>query len=313
MIPISGKKTAKMVNITRKSNTLRKAIASAILSVSKQETIDAVVQRKVPKGDVFEFARAAGLFGVKKTSDVIPDCHPLPIEFTSITFEINGLDIIISVEVHTIYKTGVEVEAMHGASVTALTMYDMLKPIDKGIEIKNIKLLEKSGGKSDLKHKKFPELKAAVVVCSDSVFDSKAEDYSGKLAISRLEQLGIATLKYEIVPDNIDAIQNVAKELCNSEHQLVIFTGGTGLSPRDVTPEAILPLIERKIDGIMETARRYGQERMPFAMLSRGIAGFIGETLVITLPGSKNGVAESMDALFPQVLHLFSVNKGQKH
>ncbi|RYD72585.1 MAG: cyclic pyranopterin monophosphate synthase MoaC, partial [Sphingobacteriales bacterium] len=188
-----------MVNITKKSNTLRKAIASAALSVSKQETIDAVVNRTVPKGDVFEFARAAGLFAVKKTSDVIPDCHPLPIEYTGITFEINGLEIQIFVEVHTIYKTGVEVEAMHGASVTALTMYDMLKPIDKGIEIRNVKLLEKSGGKSDLKHKKFPELKAAVVVCSDSVFEKRSEDQSGKAVIARLEQFGIDTLKYVIV------------------------------------------------------------------------------------------------------------------
>ncbi|KQR70423.1 bifunctional molybdenum cofactor biosynthesis protein MoaC/MoaB [Pedobacter sp. Leaf176] len=302
-----------MVNITKKSNTLRKAIASATLCVSKQETIDAVVQRKVPKGDVFEFARAAGLFGVKRTSDVIPDCHPLPVEYTSITFEISGLEINILVEVHTIYKTGVEVEAMHGASVTALTMYDMLKPIDKGIEIRNIKLLEKSGGKSDLKNKQFPELKAAVVVCSDSVFEKQSEDYSGKAVISRLEQLGIETLKYDVVPDEIESIKSKALQLSGSEHQLLIFTGGTGLSPRDVTPEAISPLLNRTIDGIMETARRYGQERMPYAMLSRGVAGFIGETLVITLPGSKNGVEETMDALFPQVLHLFKINKGQKH
>lgn len=302
-----------MVNITKKSNTLRKAIASATLCVSKQETIDAVVQRKVPKGDVFEFARAAGLFGVKKTSDVIPDCHPLPVEYTSITFEISGLEINILVEVHTIYKTGVEVEAMHGASVTALTMYDMLKPIDKGIEIRDIKLLEKSGGKSDLKNKQFPELKAAVVVCSDSVFEKQSEDRSGKAVIARLEQFGIETLKYEIVPDEIEAIRNIALQLSGIEHQLLIFTGGTGLSPRDVTPEAVSPLLDRTIDGIMETARRYGQERMPYAMLSRGVAGFIGETLLITLPGSKNGVEETIDALFPQILHLFRINKGQKH
>ncbi|MCZ4225104.1 bifunctional molybdenum cofactor biosynthesis protein MoaC/MoaB [Pedobacter rhodius] len=313
MQAISGKKIVNMVNITKKSSTLRKAIASATLCVSKQETIDAVVQRKVPKGDIFEFARAAGLFGVKRTSDVIPDCHPLPVEYTAITFEINGLEINILVEVHTIYKTGVEVEAMHGASVTALTMYDMLKPIDKGIEIRNIKLLEKSGGKSDLKNKQFPEIKAAVVVCSDSVFEKQSEDRSGKTVIARLAQLGIETLKYDIVPDELSAIKKAATELSGTEHQLLIFTGGTGLSPRDVTPEAILPLLDRPIDGIMETARRYGQERMPYAMLSRGVAGFIGETLVLTFPGSKSGVEETMDALFPQVLHLFKVNKGQKH
>jgi cyclic pyranopterin phosphate synthase len=302
-----------MVNITKKSNTLRIAIATATVKVSKQETIDAIEQRKIPKGDVFEFARAAGLFGVKKTSDVIPDCHPLPIEYTAITYEIVGLTIIITVEVHTIYKTGVEVEAMHGASVTALTMYDMLKPIDKGVEIENIRLLKKSGGKSDLKNARFPEIKAAVVVCSDSIFENKAQDTSGKAIISRLETWGINTDKYEILPDEINIIRDKASELSKSDYQLIIFTGGTGLSPRDVTPEAIAPLIDRNIEGIMETARRYGQERMPYAMLSRGVAGFIGNTLVLTFPGSKSGVEESMDALFPQVLHLFKVIKGEKH
>lgn len=302
-----------MVNITNKSSTLRIAVAMATVSVSKQETIEAIEQRKIPKGDVFEFARAAGFLGVKKTSDLIPDCHPLPIEYTSITYAIEGLDILITVEVHTIYKTGVEVEAMHGASITALTMYDMLKPIDKGVEIRNIKLLKKSGGKSDFQNIKFPEIKAAVVVCSDSVSAGKAQDTSGKAIIAHLEQFGISTITYEIVPDDANIIKNKALMLCGAEHQLLIFTGGTGLSPRDVTPEAISPMIERKIDGIMENARRYGQERMPYAMLSRGVAGFNGDTLILTFPGSKKGVDEYFAALFPQILHLFNVNKGQSH
>ena len=127
-----------MVDITSKSNSLRKAIATAIVSVSKKETIDAVNNRTVPKGDVFEFSRAAGLLAIKKTSDVIPDCHPLPVEYAAITHGLDGLNIIVTVEVHTIYKTGVEVEAMHGAAITALTIYDMLKPLDKGVEISTI-------------------------------------------------------------------------------------------------------------------------------------------------------------------------------
>jgi cyclic pyranopterin phosphate synthase len=302
-----------MVDITKKSNSLRIAIASATITVSKMETIEAVQQRKVPKGDVFEFARAAGLLGVKKTSDLIPDCHPLPVEFTSITYEIQDLNIIVTVEVHTIYKTGVEVEAMHGASITALTMYDMLKPIDKGIEISNIKLLKKSGGKSDFKNKQFPEIKAAVIVCSDSIAAGESQDSSGKSIIANLQTFGIETLTYDVVADDINLIREKAIELCREKHQLVIFTGGTGLSPRDVTPEAIAPLIDRNIEGIMETARNYGQERMPYAMLSRGIAGFVGDTLVLTYPGSKKGAEEYMAALFPQVLHLFGINQGQKH
>ncbi|MGZ5192116.1 MAG: cyclic pyranopterin monophosphate synthase MoaC, partial [Flavisolibacter sp.] len=138
-----------MNNITNKTNSLRKATAQAIVKLSSQDTVEAIINRQVPKGDVFEFSRAAGLLAIKKTSDVIPDCHPLPVEFASITHTIDELEITITVEVHTIYKTGVEVEALHGATITALTMYDMLKPIDKGIEIRNIRLLEKKGGKSD--------------------------------------------------------------------------------------------------------------------------------------------------------------------
>lgn len=139
-----------MVDITHKTSTLRTAVAQAIVQVSSQNTIDAIQNGTVPKGDVFSMSKAAGLLGVKKTPELLPDCHPLPIEFTDIVYEINGLKITVLITVKTIYKTGVEVEAMHGASVVALNMYDMLKPIDKGIEIQNIKLLKKTGGKSDI-------------------------------------------------------------------------------------------------------------------------------------------------------------------
>ena len=297
-----------MVDITHKQNSLRKAIATAIVRVSKQETIDAVKNKTVPKGDVFEFSRAAGLLAIKKTSDVIPDCHPLPVEFAAITYSVEGLQIQIKVEVHTIYKTGVEVEAMHGASVVALVIYDMLKPIDKAIEISTIKLETKSGGKNDLKFDA-GNLKCAVVVCSDTVSKGENEDRSGKKIIERLLQLNIETSDYKIVADDVDAIQSMAKKYVEENFDLVIFTGGTGLSKRDNTPEAIAPLIEKEIPGITETARNYGQQRMPYAMLSRGVAGFIQDTLVLTFPGSVRGVEESIDALFPQVLHVFEVNK----
>ena len=139
-----------MVDITQKKATLRVAVAEALVCLSQQETVRAIEEGRVPKGDVFEMSRAAGLLGIKKTPDLLPDCHPLPIEAAQITYEMDGLDIKVRVQVTTIYKTGVEVEAMHGASVVALNLYDMLKPLDKGIEIRNIRLLEKRGGKSDI-------------------------------------------------------------------------------------------------------------------------------------------------------------------
>ncbi len=302
-----------MVNITHKVNTLRQAIATAIVKVSKQETIDAIQQRKVPKGDVFEFSRAAGLLAIKKTSDVIPDCHPLPVEYAAITHTIEGLNIIVTVEVHTIYKTGVEVEAMHGASVTALTMYDMLKPLDKEIEISTIKLVNKKGGKTDFKDSLTKSLRCAVIVCSDSISAGDKEDRAGKVILQKLKQYNLTTGLYEIIPDEVEVIQSKVKQLVEEQYNLVLFTGGTGLSPRDVTPEAITPLLDRAIPGIMEAARQYGQQRTPYAMLSRGVAGFIQNTLVLTLPGSTKGTEETMDALFPYLIHIFRVAEGMRH
>lgn len=302
-----------MVNITHKSSTLRIAVATGIVKVSKQETIDAIQNKLVPKGDIFEFSRAAGLLACKKTYEVVPDCHPLPIEYTAIKHEIQGLSIKIEVEIHTVYKTGVEVEAMHGVMITALTMYDMLKPIDDNVEILNIQLAEKKGGKSDIKYA-YPEtLKIAVITCSDSISNGLGVDKSGEIVIENLKKHHLTVANKKVIADDYDTIQKEAKQLINDGYQLILFTGGTGLSMRDVTPDAIRPLIERDVPGVMEAARDYGQQRTPYAMLSRGIAGFAGESLIITLPGSPKGAEETMQAIFPYILHVFRVKEGVKH
>ena len=176
-----------MVDITNKINTHRTAIAQAIVKVSLPATIDAIKSKTVPKGDVIEASRIAGLFAAKKTADMIPDCHPLPIEFAEVRHTIEGLQIKIEVEIRTIYKTGVEVEAMHAASVVALTIYDMLKPIDKEIEISSIKLLKKKGGKSQYNDILNRTIKTAVVVCSDYISKGGKEDRAGKAIIEKLK------------------------------------------------------------------------------------------------------------------------------
>ena len=302
-----------MVDITHKSTTLRTAVAQAILKVSKPETIRAIENDTVPKGNVFAMSKAAGLLGVKRTPDILPDCHPLPIEFTGVEYNVNGLEITVLFTVKTIYKTGVEVEAMHGASVVALNMYDMLKPIDKGIEIHAIKLLSKKGGKSDFRDKFRKDLTAAVVVCSDSISAGHKEDKAGKAIINKLESCDVNISEYVIIPDEIDVIQEKVKSYQKQGIDMVIYTGGTGLSGRDVTPEALIPLLDRRIPGIEEAIRNYGQDRTPFSMLSRSVAGTIEDTLVIALPGSTNGAKESMDAIFPSVLHIFRILKGARH
>ena len=302
-----------MVPITHKSTTLRKAIAQAIVRVSKPETILAIRNRTVPKGEVLECARVAGLFAAKRTADMIPDCPPLPIEYTGVRYELGELEIQIQVEIHTIYKTGVEVEAMHAASVVALTMYDMLKPIDKGVSIEQIKLLEKKGGKSDRNAALGQARRAAILVCSDTLAAGQGQDRSGEVIREKLVQLGITVAEKRIVADELDAIQAAAKDFVAQGVDLLLVTGGTGLSPRDVTPEALEPLLDRRIPGVEEAIRAYGQQRLATAMLSRSLAGQIGKTLVLALPGSPSGAAEGMDAVFPALLHAFSVLEGARH
>lgn len=302
-----------MVNITHKSNTLRQAIAIATVKVSDTATIELIQNRKIPKGDIFEFSRAAGLLAIKKTSDVIPDCHPLPVEYAAISYTVKNHEIEIAVEVHTIYKTGVEVEAMHGAAITALTMYDMLKPVDKGVEISTIRLLNKTGGKTDFREPVAEHLKCAVIICSDTAAVDPSKDLTGKKIIEQLNQYRVNTSLHEIVPDSETMIRQKARELAAMGFDLLLFAGGTGVSPKDITPDAIRPLLNRDLPGVMEAARSYGQQRTPYAMLSRGVAGFINKTLVITLPGSVKGATETIQALFPQVLHVFDVQQGKRH
>lgn len=302
-----------MVDITHKIITQRTATAQAIVKVGTHATIQAIVNKTVPKGDVLEVARTAGLFAVKNTSNAIPDCHPMPIEYTGIAYELQEDAVVINVTVKAIYRTGVEVEAMHGASIVALTMYDMLKPIDKQVEISTIKLLHKKGGKSDFGTKERLDLSVAVIVCSDSVSAGKKEDRAGKVITEKVTNLGLKVSHYAIIPDEIKDIQTTIKQLCKDQKDLIIVTGGTGLSNRDVTPEAIIPLLDRRIPGIEEAIRSYGQQRTPYAMLSRSVVGFKGNTLIMALPGSTAGASESIDAVFPSVLHLFKLLNGFNH
>jgi cyclic pyranopterin monophosphate synthase len=302
-----------MIDISHKITTLRIATAQAIVRVSEVATIQAIQTNTVPKGDVLATSKAAALLAIKKTPEILPFCHPLPIEFGDVQFTIIDLTIVIEVTIKTIYKTGVEVEAMHGASVAALNMYDMLKPIDDSISIESIKLLNKTGGKSDYKDAFIQQLNAHVVVCSDTISKGIKEDGAGKVIVDRLQKLHLSSVGYSVVSDEVEAIQTVVKESQKKGAHLIILTGGTGLSVRDVTPEAIKPLLDREIPGIAEFARSYGQERMPFALLSRSISGTYKGSLVITVPGSSKGAAETMDALFPHVLHAFKVLRGERH
>ena len=141
----------------------------------------------------------------------------------------------------------------------------------------------------------------------------ESETQIAKAIVEKLKELGLGITTYKIIPDHRPAIENEVKIARDGGLNLLIFTGGTGLSVRDITPESLRPLLDREIPGIAEVMRSYGQERTAYSMLSRSLAGFASETLVLALPGSTNGAKESMEALFPAVLHVFDILKGQRH
>ena len=303
-----------MVDITHKSNTLRHAKARASVMLSSKEAMTALKDLKVPKGNVFESARVAALYAAKKTAEMIPDCHPLPVEYTHVDFSIEEMTLHCDIEIKTIYKTGVEVEAMHAASIAALTVYDMLKPLDKDIHIRDIHLLWKKGGKTD-KQKFLPEvsIKTSIIVCSDSISAGNAEDKSGKWLKSTLSEFNCHTLEPTVVSDDPSEIEEAILE-ASKKSSLIILSGGTGLNSRDNTRIVLEKLITKELSGIRELARNYSNERMPFSFLSESMSGLMNDKLIISMPGSSGAVRDYTYALFPEVLHVFKVlEKGYRH
>ena len=302
-----------MKDVSHKSASLRIAKAQATLHCLPATTA-AIRAGTVPKSDPLVTARVAGIQAAKNTSVVIPYCHQIPLDFVGIDIELKEGSIHIYTEVRALWRTGVEMEALVAASTAALTLYDMLKPIDKDMEIGSIRLIEKKGGKSGFQQDDLANLRCAVLVASDRGARGEREDTSGKEVKTRLESLGVAVVECKVIPDDIVLVKSELIRLCDDVGvHLVFTTGGTGLGPRDVTPEATREVVDRLLPGVGEFLRSYGQERSPYSMLSRGIAGVRKKTMVINLPGSRSAVRESLDALLPWVFHAFPMMKGEGH
>lgn len=316
-----------MRDITHKQITLRTASAIGIIFCS-DATIDLIKTDKLPKGNLFDVARAAAFVGAKSTPQLLPHCHPVNIDGMDISFNFLSKElhhtfldaavfdrsgIVISGNAKSIGRTGIEMEMLMAISIAALEMYDMLKPVDTQLEIGNIKLLEKRGGKSD--RSKYFDTKptCAVLVCSDSTAAGNREDTSGKLIVEMLQSVNATVVYYTILADDAEKIQQQILQWVKEDIHFIFTTGGTGLSPRDNTVSAVKAIIERAADGITEAMRTYGQQRTPLAMMSRAVAGSIAETLVVTLPGSTDGARECMEAILPAVFHARKMLKGGGH
>jgi len=302
-----------MIDVGDKTETLRTALAQAIIKVSPK-TIDLIKQGKSPKGNIEDAARISATMGAKRTWDLLPYCHPIPIDHIKVDVSVKTESVEIQVQLKTTWKTGVEMESLTGASIAALTIYDMLKPVDESLVIESIKLLAKSGGMKGFYEDYGMALKAAIIVIGDSVSQGKRQDKSGKLAIERLKADGFEVLDYRVIPDDISKIESSLITACDElKADLVVTCGGTGLGPRDTTPEATRKIIEKEVTGISEALRMYGQRKTPMSMLSRGVTGVRGKTIIVNLPGSVRAVSESLDALIPGILHGPKMLRGYGH
>jgi len=310
---MNDKKGRGMFDVGAKPDSYRTARAKAVVNINANTAI-LIGQGKSPKGDIVEAAKLAATSGAKKTSDLIPYCHPIPLDHIGVQVSVKSKEIEVEVEVKSIWKTGVEMEALSGACIGALTIYDMLKPIDDSLFISSVKLVQKSGGIGDFAIKEGNKIRAGVIVISDSVAAGKRADKSGKFIVKTLKDRGIGVVKYNVVPDDSSVIEELLVKYSDDLHLNLIFTtGGTGLGMRDVTPEATRKVIEKEITGIAEGSRAYGQRRTPLSMLSRGIAGVRGRSLIINIPGSLRAVSESLDFLFPGLEHAFKMMEGHGH
>lgn len=309
---------ARMVDVGDKAVTARTAIATGRLS-TRPHVIDLVRADNLPKADVLATARIAGISGAKKTSELIPLCHQVPLSSVKIDFEFSDAAILITATAKTVGQTGVEMEALTAVAIAGLTLHDMVKAADPAAVLGEIRLEEKTGGKRGHWTRTTPDgvivaalrprqATAAVVVASTGAATGTRTDTTGPLIAQWLETHGFAVDAVTVVAD-----ADIASELARvaaSAPAVIITTGGTGLSPTDQTPEATLPLLDRELPGIAEAIRARGLAVTPTAALSRGLAGTSNGTVIVNLPGSSGGVADGLAVLDDTIDHLVAQIAG---
>ena len=307
-----------MVDVGSKPITSRRAMASALVRM-RPDVLAMLLDAGGPKGDALVTARLAGIGGAKRTSELIPLCHPLPLDTVEVdlTPDREAGTVTIRAEARATARTGVEMEALTAASVAALTLYDMAKALQRDIVIERIELIEKSGGRSG-HYSRDPvataEHDAVVVTCSNRSAAGEREDTSGPILVAALRDAGFdVDSEAIVVADDEAAIASLLTRLAEAGHRLILTTGGTGLTPTDVTPTATRRVIDREAEGLAELMRAAGLASTPMAALSRGVVGTRGSTLIANLPGSPKGASESFAALLPVLRHALDQLAGGDH
>jgi molybdenum cofactor biosynthesis protein MoaC len=320
-----------MADIGGKRITARRAVA--VGEFNPGAAFNEVVEKRLPKGDALVMAEIAGLQGAKTASNLMPLCHPLPLEHVEIQCRPVEARRVIRVygEVATRARTGVEMEALAGVNAALLTLYDLTKPVEPALSFGDVRLLFKEGGKkglwlhpdgmTDAERQQYRPrgpvpldgIRAAVVTVSDRASRGQYEDQSGPLLVERLQALDANVGAAEVMADDADELAARLGELAAADTRLILCTGGTGPGPRDVTPDALARVADKRVPGIGELIRAESSQHTRLAWLSNADAVVVNETLVIALPGSTKAVAQGMDILAPVLAHALSMVAGGAH
>jgi cyclic pyranopterin phosphate synthase len=319
-----------MVDVGAKAVSSRRAVASAVVRM-RPETLASLLEAGGPKGDAFLVARLAGIAAGKRTAELIPLAHPIPLDVVELELEpdpASGL-VTLRAEARATARTGVELEALTAVSVAALTLYDMAKALQRDIVIERIELLSKEGGRSGVWSRESSAgasspaevtapveatHEAVVITCSTRAAMGERADESGPAAVTALRDAGFRVAPEVVVlPDDEERIASAIASASDAGTRLVVTTGGTGLTAGDVTPAATRRVIDREVPGLAELMRAAGTASTPMAALSRGIVGTRGHALVVNLPGSPRGAVESLTALLPVLRHALEQLAGGDH
>ena len=313
---------ARMVDVGGKAVTRRLAVAEGRLDTTA-EVVGLIRADGLPKADVLATARLAGIQGAKRTSDLIPLAHPLPLEKVTVEFELGDSSVAIRATAAVTAKTGVEMEALTAVAVAGLTLHDMVKAVDPAATLGGIRLVEKTGGKHGVWRRDAlpaedprlgappPSNAAVALVSSTRAAAGEYEDRTGPLLVDWLRTQGYAIDTATVVADA--DIAGALRDAVAVSPAIVLTTGGTGIAGGDRTPEATAAVLDRELPGVAEAIRAAGRQAVPTAALSRALAGIAGGTIVVNLPGSTGGVRDGLAVLEPLLPHLREQLAGGHH
>ena len=298
---------ARMIDVGAKPETRREALARGRM-VTTGEVVRLLLADGLPKADALATARIAGIAGAKRTSDLVPLCHPLPIDAVTVDLRPEGDSVVIEARVSTTGRTGVEMEALTAVTIAGLTLHDMVKAVDPAATLTDVQLIEKTGGKRgrwtrDQVRTEPDAVRSGggrvLVVSTGAAAGTRADTTGGRIA-SWLREQGLETPDPTVVAD-ADVAAGLRAALLDGP-DVLITTGGTGPSPTDRTPEATTAVLDRPFPGIAEALR--ARAGTPTAALGRGVAGLANGTVVVNLPGSAGGVDDGLTVLADLLPHL---------